>query len=195
MTARAADKVSTPLSYGERREALLRAVVTISARAGLRSVTYRSLAQEAGVSHGLIAHHFGSIDNLLAAALELSIETSADVLDLRPSSNNIDAFARNLIQGVDELAHDLTFQYQIMLDARSSGDVGGRIRSLHHAYRDVLRESLAHIGAPNDSGTVELVYATLEGIIFHQLTYVESTNNELALQRLREHLLLASQHA
>src|SRR3712207_8439845 len=56
--------------YGEGRRALLAAAVHVVATRGLRHLTYRSVAQEAGVAHGLVAHHFGTRDALLEAALE-----------------------------------------------------------------------------------------------------------------------------
>ncbi|WP_416979825.1 TetR family transcriptional regulator [Streptomyces sp. T028] len=49
----------TRLGYGEGRDALLIAAVRVVARDGLRKLTYRAVAAEAGVTHGLVAHHFG----------------------------------------------------------------------------------------------------------------------------------------
>ncbi len=56
--------------YGEGRSALLAAAVHVGATRGLRHLTYRSVAAEAGVAPGLVAHHFGTRDALIEEALE-----------------------------------------------------------------------------------------------------------------------------
>src|SRR5438132_3593131 len=55
--------------YGEGRQALLDAAVQVVGRSGLRGLTYRAVAAEAGVTQGLVAHHFGSRDRLIHEAL------------------------------------------------------------------------------------------------------------------------------
>jgi AcrR family transcriptional regulator len=44
---------------GDGRRALLEAVVRVVARHGLDALTYRAVAKEAGVTHGLVSYHFG----------------------------------------------------------------------------------------------------------------------------------------
>ena len=51
----------------------------VVATRGLRHLTYRSVAQQAGVAHGLVAHHFGTRDALLEAALEFSLDNSVEL--------------------------------------------------------------------------------------------------------------------
>lgn len=49
------------------RDALLRAAIKVTARGGLRALTYRAVAEEAGVVRGLVRFHFGSRDALIMA--------------------------------------------------------------------------------------------------------------------------------
>ena len=63
-------------NYGTGREALLDAAVRVVARGGLRRLTYRAVAQEAGVTHGLVVHHFGSRDALIEEALAHAVRQS-----------------------------------------------------------------------------------------------------------------------
>src|SRR3712207_5466329 len=65
--------------HGQGREALLRATVHVVAREGLRGLTYRAVAEEAGVANTLVAHHFGTRDALLQAALEWAAELSIGI--------------------------------------------------------------------------------------------------------------------
>ena len=58
MTVPSTESQTRP-GYGEGRDALLTATVRVVARRGLRNLTYRAVAEEAGVTHGLVAHYFG----------------------------------------------------------------------------------------------------------------------------------------
>ena len=60
----------------DRREEMLDATIDIVARQGLRALTLRAVAQEVGVSHPLVAHHFGTRDRLLEAAVRHSMTRS-----------------------------------------------------------------------------------------------------------------------
>lgn len=186
---------AAPHEYGERRDVIVQAVIRLVARSGLRGVTYRGVAREAGVAHGLIAHHFGSIDALLEVGLLETIDSSVAGLDLHPSSGRLEDFASDLLEGVSRRPDHFAFQYQVMLEARLSGDVKGRLAILHGRYRQILRDSLEDMGVPSDDATVELVYALLEGVVFHQLTHVDFTSNSLALERLRSLLSMMSEAA
>lgn len=55
------------------RRAIVQAAIRVLSRDGLAAVTHRAVATEAGVSVALTTYHFGTLDDLLAAALtELS---------------------------------------------------------------------------------------------------------------------------
>lgn len=56
--------------YGQGREALIRAAVEVAAVRGLRGMTFRAVAEAAGVNNALIAHHFRNREGLLLAALD-----------------------------------------------------------------------------------------------------------------------------
>ena len=69
---------SRTVQYGGGREALLEATVRVVARAGLRKVTNRVVAEEAGVTHGLVSHHFGTRDALLRETLRRARQRQRD---------------------------------------------------------------------------------------------------------------------
>lgn len=58
-----------PPGYGEGADALLAATIVVVARRGLRGLTFRAVAESAGVNNSLIAYHFHTRDELLLAAL------------------------------------------------------------------------------------------------------------------------------
>ena len=54
----------------QRREDLIRATLSLIGKSGVRSATVRSIADEAGVTLGLIRHYFSSKDDLINAAYQ-----------------------------------------------------------------------------------------------------------------------------
>lgn len=58
----------------DRRVDMIEATLDCIAELGIRATTVRAVAARAGVSNGLIRHHFSSKDNLIAAAYRRTIE-------------------------------------------------------------------------------------------------------------------------
>ncbi len=58
----------------DRRADMIEATLDCIAELGIRAATVRAVAARAGVSNGLIRHHFASMDNLIAAAYRRTIE-------------------------------------------------------------------------------------------------------------------------
>src|SRR5215472_8531110 len=55
-----------PYHHGSLREAMLRAAESILERDGIRGLTLRAAAREAGVSHAAPKNHFGDVMGLLS---------------------------------------------------------------------------------------------------------------------------------
>ncbi len=89
--------------YGQGREALLEAVIRVVSQSGLRNLTYRAAAREAGVTHGLVAHHFGSRDALIEEALELALDRSLDTAPMNPESGRLADLGSGLASLMDPI--------------------------------------------------------------------------------------------
>ncbi len=63
---RRAAKRAAPYHHGSLREAMLRAAESILERDGIRGLTLRAAAREAGVSHAAPKNHFGDVMGLLS---------------------------------------------------------------------------------------------------------------------------------
>lgn len=61
-----------------RRRMIAEAVLTLIAREGLDAVTVREVAAEAGVSAGMVQHHFRTRDEMLQFACEYMLEQTRD---------------------------------------------------------------------------------------------------------------------
>ena len=120
---------SRTVQYGGGREALLEATVRVVARAGLRKVTNRVVAEEAGVTHGLVSHHFGTRDALVAEALKYVLDRSLAQSTLGSGSGSIDDLARTLVEMATSDADGQAFQkgYNLWVkDVNAKGGILGR---------------------------------------------------------------------
>lgn len=170
--------------YGSGREALLDAAITVVARRGLRYLTYRAVAAEAGVTHGLVAHHFGSRDALLLAALRHSVERAIDITELRTPSSDPEDFVQGLADMVERAPDLHAFQYEVLLEARRSPEVREHAAELYASYRSAAREGLAQLGIA-DGPLADLVFAALDGLVFQQITVGPVAVTEAAIDALR----------
>ncbi|MFK0107031.1 TetR/AcrR family transcriptional regulator [Streptomyces sp. NPDC091217] len=174
------------VDYGTGREALLNAAVRVVAQGGLRKLTYRAVAQEAGVTHGLVVHHFGSRDALIEAALTHAVRTSASTSALEPGTGNVADFAAGLSDMVIREPDMQLFQYELMLESRRRPELLPQIRALYSEYFEATERELSRIlpeGA--DPALTRLVFAALEGLVLHQLVLGEPEVTEAALKELR----------
>ncbi|MDH6546092.1 AcrR family transcriptional regulator [Streptomyces sp. SAI-208] len=154
--------------YGEGREALLAAAVRVVAQGGLRKLTYRAVAAEAGVTHGLVAHHFGSRDALLEEALRWCVMRSIETSSLVPASGRLEDFAATLADFVAADPDLQVFQYELKLESGRRPELRHHVDLLYDAYRDAVRDALACFDVSQEM--TEIVFAALDGLVFHQVT-------------------------
>lgn len=174
-------------NYGTGRVALLDAAVRVVARGGLRKLTYRAVAEEAGVTHGLVVHHFGSRDVLIEEAVGHAIRSSLSVSSLDTNTGAVEDFASGLVNMVEEGPDLQAFQYELMLEARRTPELLPQLRALYDAYFDGAHRDLTRIlSRPVERGLSRLVFAALEGLVLHQLVFGERDVTEEALAELRD---------
>ena len=62
----------------ETRDRLLRAAAEIVAERGLSSATARAIGERAGANQALVFYHFGTVNELIAAASDLAVGEAVD---------------------------------------------------------------------------------------------------------------------
>jgi TetR/AcrR family transcriptional repressor of bet genes len=88
----------TRLSAEDRRALLEDAARTCIARGGIREFTVDKIVAEAGVSRGLITHHYGSMDGLLVAVYSRMYgEWIAAIAAPRPGLTRLEALVEALV--------------------------------------------------------------------------------------------------
>ncbi|QOV33928.1 TetR family transcriptional regulator [Streptomyces ferrugineus] len=174
------------MNYGEGREALLNAAVRVVARGGLRKLTYRAVAQEAGTTHGLVVHHFGSRDALIEEALAHAIRTSLNTSALEPGTGKVADFSVGVSDMVMADPDIQAFQYELLLEARRRPELLPQIRALYDDYFDATERELSRM-LPDAAGRplTRLVFAALDGLVLHQLVFGEPETTDAAIEELR----------
>ncbi|POX38733.1 TetR family transcriptional regulator [Streptomyces sp. Ru73] len=181
------------VGYGEGRDALLNAAVRVVARNGLRGLTYRAVAEEAGVTHGLVVHHFGSRDALIEEALGYVVRKSLHSSLLEPGTGEPADFAAGVPEMVETGPGLQAFQYELLLEARRRPELLPQVRNLYDAYFAASERELSRMlpYAPGPA-LARLVFAALDGLVLHQLTLGERADTEAALAALRSLLTRAA---
>jgi AcrR family transcriptional regulator len=171
---------------GEGREALLRAVLRAVARHGFAGLTYRAVAAEAGVTHGLVSYHFGSLDAMIREALALAAEDAIRDSRLEVSSGELGAFGTSLSKLVSEQAEAQSYQFELTFEARRRPELAQHVRTLYENYYEVIEQSLVALGLPRDRALTRLVFAALDGLVLQQLIFADPDATDEAIVRLRE---------
>ena len=187
------EKPPTP-SYGEGREALLRATIKVVAQGGLRALTYRAVAEEAGVTHALVRFHFGSRDALIVAATEYSLPESIRVGGLESTSDDPRDYAAGTVDLVASEPDLLAFQYEVILESRRRPELLPTVQELYSTFWKTAAEDLRFRGIDADDSLGVLVFAALDGLVFQGLALQDPERMERALAQLRRLLALLREH-
>ena len=177
--------------YGEGRQALLDAAIRVVAARGLRGLTLRAVGAEAGVTHGLVRHHFGSRDALLEAAVSHAVERSLATTSLEPGTGDVEDFAHGLGEEIGPQVERQAFQFEVLLEARRSPELLPHVRRMYDEYDQATARGLARSGLGDDPDLARLVFAALDGLVLQQVVFGDPAGTDAAIARLHE-LLLAS---
>lgn len=170
------------MSESAGREALLRATVVVVGDGGLRALTYRAVAAEAGVSHGLVRHHFGTRDKLIAEAMEYAIGESLRGSNMLNGHLSAAEFAAGIESLAERESRIQSFQYELLLESRRRPELRPLAERHYTAYREAIARQLLRLGV-DDAELTELIWYALDGIVFKQLVAPESVAPALALIR------------
>lgn len=170
------------------RRALLQATITVVARSGLRALTYRAVAAEAGVSHGLVRHHFGSRDQLIAAALEFAVAESLRETGMTDAADHESADPARFAEGIESLVDRTTdmqaFQYELLLEARRRPELRPHVERYYETYRRATGAQLRAMGI-DDEEFIEVIWFALDGLVFKHLVLGSAAESERVLARIR----------
>ena len=176
------ESVNDPISN---RERLLDAAIQIAGREGLAAVTYRAVASRAGVTHGLVRHHFGTREQLLAEAFRRAAAQDSDGVLLRAAT--VDEFASTFVESFNASWERPVLQFDETTQAIRGALPIEHIRQQYEGYIREVRQTLDALGIDDpDGSTAALVFAALDGLVLQHLIFGDDSRTESVLDALRE---------
>lgn len=169
--------------------ALLRAVPRVVARVGLRGLTYRAVAKDAGVTYGLISYYFGSRDTLIEAATQLASDEAIARSKVGPSSDRVQDFAAGVSKLLVEDPEAQAFQYELVCEARRSKPLHGAVERMYANYVNAVSASLDKLGIEHDEAMARVIFAALDGIVLQRLVHDDEKMTDESIEALRSLLV------
>ncbi|ADB50462.1 TetR/AcrR family transcriptional regulator [Conexibacter woesei] len=177
------------------RQRLLEAAIEVVARSGYEALSYRSVAKQAGVTHGLVHYHFGQREALLAEARAYAAAKSVASQIFEDEDVLIDEFALGLSRVV--AAEPDLAAFQIALDLHGRLDPELRSDSKRHweRYLAATEAALERVGIAADPAITHMVLATLTGLVLIQLSFSSPAETDRAVRALQGTLTLLREQA
>ncbi|MFF2111417.1 TetR/AcrR family transcriptional regulator [Rhodococcus koreensis] len=170
---------------------LVLATVSVIARDGLRRLTVRAVAAEAGITDAEVRQSFASTDALVDAALRYALDKSASVFADIADGSSLDHFVEHLTDLVARDPDLQVFQYELMLESRRTPRLDPHVKLLYATYIEATSQALTRLGITADEDLTLLVYSAIEGFIMHQLVAKDRPATERVIERLRRILSTA----
>jgi AcrR family transcriptional regulator len=146
------------LPAGDRRALLEDAARACIARGGIRDFTVDKIVAEAGVSRGLITHHFGSMDGLLVAVYSRMYgEWIAAISTPRPGFTPIEALVEALVSPALFDRDVLNVWLTLWGEIANNPVLRAEHRARYGEYRETIATALGAAAPPGSEIDVEAV--------------------------------------
>ncbi len=138
------------LSPADRRALLEDAARACMARGGIRAFTVDRIVAEAGVSRGLVIHHFGSMDGLLVAVYaRMYREWIEAITEPRPASSRLEAIIEAIVSPKLFSRETLNVWLTLWGEIANNPVLREAHRDLYSEYRATIAGALAEAAAAN----------------------------------------------
>jgi DNA-binding transcriptional regulator YbjK len=157
-----------------RRAALLEAAIEVIAQRGVAGATHRSIAARAGMPTSTTSYFFASLEDLLAAALQVVGErivarvdaVTASVADAQLSPQEaIDRFVDAVMA---EPEPDTVAQFEIYLECRRRPQLRDTAHQIMASIERGAETSLRALGIADAGERAPVVVALLDGLALHR---------------------------
>ena len=157
---------------GDTRAALIEAAIAALRESGFAGASARRIAQRAGCNQALVFYHFGSVNDLLIAALE---EVSArrmaayrDLLDRSGTLAELIAGARAVFEADLDAGH-VTVLTEMISGAQSVPGLGERVAAVLAPWRDFAAQAVRGVLAASPVAQLlpadEAAHAVVAGLL------------------------------
>ncbi len=136
------------LTSEERRADLIEAARACIARGGIQDFTVDKICAEAGISRGLIAHHFGSINGLLAAVYAAVYrESTPDPASFATAEARIAGLVDSYVDPKVFNRQSLNVWIALWGQISVNVELGAEHRRLYAAYLGAVSDAIADLAA------------------------------------------------
>ncbi len=136
----------TRLTSEERRAELIAAGLACMARGGIQEFTVDKICVEAGVSRGLITHHFGSMNGLLAAVYAAMYREETTLAHAaQPGETRLSALLDALFAPVAFNRERLTIWLTLWGQISINPELGDEHRAQYADYLDGVAAAIAEV--------------------------------------------------
>jgi AcrR family transcriptional regulator len=160
-----------PYHHGELREALVAAGRKLLEEQGLRGFTLRECARRAEVSHAAPAHHFASIDDLLAEIATRGYRELVAVMEAEARRAGAEPTARLVGQGVGYMAfaaaHPALFQLMFNREASrfETPGLAAAAKQSYHLHLAAVDAVVPSASAEARKRLADFAWSTMHGFI------------------------------
>ena len=167
-----------------RREAIVTAAAALVAADGPDAVSHRAVARAAGVPLAATTYYFAGLDDLLAAALQLTVDAelvaAAEVVDaLAESPRHAADAVVDVLLGPDRHADaELLGYYERFLASGRHPALRPVLRAARARYDELIGQALRICGHPD--ADVGLLVAVVDGTVLSSLVEGEGRARERA---------------
>ncbi len=171
--------------------ALMDAAEELLYEVGYASVSTRSLAEAAGMNHGLVHYYFGSMDELLAQTLHRFVEQLATALEALYADPNL-TFAEKWRLGARFWVDEPTSRFpKILLELLAMGwnkpELRIRLTEVHARFRGIFEhyfgQAMREYGLDESQFPLKVIVAAVTsfqlGLIVEGLSSVDEGHMEL----------------
>jgi AcrR family transcriptional regulator len=162
----------------------MNAAIKIVGERGLRGLTYRAVAQAAGVTHALVTHHFGSRETLISETLAASVRSVEHAAF--DTGEELEDFAADLPTFIADEEDLLAFQYELTMEARRQPELNPDIKKMYTDVLERIEERLAAFGCPEDEAFARVVLAAIDGMILQQIVFGREDQTAEGVRVLQE---------
>lgn len=155
----------------------------VVAQKGLRGLTYRAIAAEAGVSHALVTYFFPTREHLIEAAMQQAASRTV-AATLVPSRASLDIIRTAFPQSIAATRDMQLFQYELTVEACRQPELQQEAIALIETNIAQVGRFLEALGIEASPGRVRLIYAAMDGLALQQLVYGDPTATDDALEAL-----------
>ncbi|SHE49887.1 transcriptional regulator, TetR family [Seinonella peptonophila] len=165
----------------DRRFAILEAAYSLFGQQGYVHTSIKQIAQEAGVGHGLILHHFGTKEGLLIEVVREWIVNRGlvEVFEDVKKAEDSDDLMRMAIEHVANFRNEnqgwFTLMLSLWLEARRNPALSKTLEEIYMAMRETIKELLHRWSSDWSTDQLE-TYATLILALIDGLTLQFSRN-------------------